>query len=102
MRKKAQTLFAFTLAIELKSGFMQALQALLDELPDLLLLITTSRHIIQLLISQLRCGKVHQRLSTSLFLQVCDHDLLELKLAQFVNHRLLFVTSILWYLYRCH
>ena len=68
MREKAHTLFAFTLAIELKSGFMQALQALLDELPDLLLLITTSRHIIQLLISQLRCGKVHQRLSTSLFL----------------------------------
>ena len=67
--------------IEVDGGFMQTLQALLDKLPDLLLLIDQSSPVLHCLFFKLLRGIFHERLPTPLFLQVRHHNLLELNLA---------------------
>ena len=80
---------------------MQALKTLLDELSDLLLF-GTGRPTLLRLFLKLGCGKIQERLTTPLLLQVRNHDLLELKLAQFVYYRLFLIFAILWHLNRRH
>ena len=72
--------------IKVNGGFMQTLQALLDKLPDLFLLIDQNIPVLHLLLLKLLRGILHERLPTPLFLQVRHHNLLKLNLAQLVHH----------------